>query len=154
MCGGVVDGLGEHGADDADIIGDLGNVLEHLADLLAGCSMAVELEVGGPAGEFLSLELGDGLPLGEGSRHGLAVECREFRLVVESFQVGWSPSHVKEDDSLDARTVVSGNTGAGPQVSRVFSMKKAAKGETSEPCSSLVQEGSTGNPEGAGGSQG
>ena len=54
----------------------------------------------------LSLELCDGLALGEGFRHGLAAKFIELWFVVESFEMRWPSCHAEEDDALCFRRVV------------------------------------------------
>ena len=50
--------------------------------------------------EFLSLELGELLPLGQALGHRLAVHLGELRLGVEGFQVGWPARHREPDHAL------------------------------------------------------
>ena len=80
----VIDLLGLHRADDADVVGDLGVVRQEVADRLAGRAVAGELGLRAEAEELLlALELGDRLAGGERGGHRLAVHRGELRLVVE-----------------------------------------------------------------------
>ena len=83
----VVDLFRDHGSDDGDVVSHLLVVGEEVGDVLSG--LAVLFESGEVALDFegFPLELGDGLSLGEGLGHGLAVEFVELELVVEGFEV-------------------------------------------------------------------
>ena len=47
--------------------------------------------------EFLALQLGNGLTLGEGFRHRFSVQLVELGFVVEGFQVGGPARHAEKD---------------------------------------------------------
>ena len=83
----VVDLLGPHRADDADLVGDAADVREQLADLLPGLAELLEAVLRPEALQLLALELGDRLALGERLGHRLAVHLGELRLVVERLEV-------------------------------------------------------------------
>jgi hypothetical protein len=83
----VVDLLGDHGADDGNIVGEFGGVRKEVADDLSALAILVELGEVALDFELLSLKLRDGLSFGEGSWHGLAVELIELGFVVEGFKV-------------------------------------------------------------------
>jgi hypothetical protein len=68
----VVDRLGGHRADDADVIRDLLDVGEQLGDLLPVLADLVELVLRPEAAQLLALELRDRLALGERLGHRLA----------------------------------------------------------------------------------
>ena len=108
--GVVIDLLGPHGADDADVVGDAADVGEQRADLLAGFAEFLERMLGAEADEALALQLGDLLPLGEGVRHGLAAQFGELGLVVEGFQVRRAAGLIEEDDALGLGGKCSGLT--------------------------------------------
>ena len=100
MGGIVVDGLGVHRANDADIVRYLREMVKDFADLLARFSVPVELEVGSAAGQFLALQLSDGLALGETVGHGLSIPLGKHGLVVEALEVRGPACHIEEDDAL------------------------------------------------------
>ncbi len=96
----VVDLLGPHGADDADVVGDAADVGEERADLLSGFAEFLEGMLGAEAGEALALQLGDLLAGGKGIGHGLAGHFGELGFVVEGFEVGGAARLIEEDDAL------------------------------------------------------
>ena len=98
--GVVVDRLGDHRADDADLVGDGGDVGEDRADLLAAGPVASERVLGREADELLALELGDRHALRERLGHRLAVHPGELGLGVEGLQVRGAAGHVEVDDPL------------------------------------------------------
>ena len=76
----VVDLLGRHRADDADLVGDPGDVREQVGDLLPRLPVLVEL-AGRPARlQHRVLELGELLPLGERLGERLAVQLLQLGL--------------------------------------------------------------------------
>ena len=96
----VIDLLGPHRADDADVVGDAADVREQLADLLAGLAELLEAVLRAEADQLLALQLRDLLALGERLRHRLAVHLGELGLVVEGFEVRRAAGLVEEDDAL------------------------------------------------------
>ena len=105
----VVDRFGHHRADNADLVGDGGDVGEDRADLLAARAAASERMLGREADELLALELGDGHALGERLGHGLAMHPGQVGLRVQGLQVRRAAGHVEIDDPL----------GLGGQVERM-----------------------------------
>ena len=83
----MVDLLGDHAADDAEVVGDAGGVGEERRDFLT--ALAVFPEIGESAAGFEDrvLELGELLAFGEAFWEGLAVETFEFRFPVEAFEL-------------------------------------------------------------------
>src|SRR5439155_13725549 len=65
----MIDLLGEHRANNADLVGDTADVRKQLGNLLAGLAEFLEAVLGAEADERLPLQLGDLLSLGEGLRH-------------------------------------------------------------------------------------
>ena len=96
MGGVVVNGLGVHRAYDADIVRYPRNMLKDFADMLTRLTVAVKLEIGSAASQFLALQLSNGLPLGEAVWHGLPIPFGKYRLVVEAFQMRGPTSHVEK----------------------------------------------------------
>ena len=98
----VVDLLGDHRADDADVVSKLlmpgsKTSLIHLA----AWPVAVELEHRAvPRLQLLVLELCDRLALGVRLGHRLVVKLGQLRLVVERLQMRRSAGHAEEDDAL------------------------------------------------------
>ena len=93
----VVDLLGGHRPDDADLVGDARDVREQVGDLLPRLAVPVEL-AGRPArGEDLVLELGELLPLRERLGERLAVQLLEPRLVVEALELRRPAGHAEVD---------------------------------------------------------
>ena len=76
----VIDLLGPHRADDADVVGDAADVREELADLLAGLAELLEAVLRAEADQRLALQLRDLLALGERFRHGLPCISASFGL--------------------------------------------------------------------------
>ncbi len=102
----VVDRLGHHGPDDADLVGDAPDVREELADLLARLAELLERVLRREALERLPLELRDRHPRRERAGHRLAVHLGELRLVVERLQVRRPAGHAEEDDPFRLRREV------------------------------------------------
>ena len=48
----------------------------------------------------LALQLGDGLPLGNGLGHGFAIHFLELWLEIKGFEMGGASRHAEEDNSL------------------------------------------------------
>ena len=97
----VVDLLGLHRADDADVVGDVGDVRQPVADRLAGGAVPGELRLRPEAEELLlRLELRDRLAGGERGGNRLAVHRGELRLVVEEFELRRPARHAEEDHAL------------------------------------------------------
>ena len=99
----VVDLLGDHRADHADVVGDGADVREEHGDFDAGLAIALELGEGAARDEFASLELGELLAGGERSRERLAVDGVELRLGVEGFELRGTTRHAKVNDPLRPR---------------------------------------------------
>ena len=93
----VVDLLGDHGADDGDVIRHLSGPGQVVADVLGPTSVLFELGEVALHLEFLALQLGNGLTLGEGFGHRFSVQLVELGFVVEGFQVGGPARHAEKD---------------------------------------------------------
>src|SRR6185369_515440 len=102
----VVDLLGPHGADDAEVIGNAADAREELAHLLAGFAVGLELVLRAKADQRLALQLRDLLSLGHRRGHRLAVHRGELGFVVEGLEVGRSAGLIEEDYALGFRRVV------------------------------------------------
>ena len=94
----MVDLFGHHRADDGDVIGHFLVPREVVRDVLAGLAVFFELGEVALHLEGFPLKLGDGLALGEGLGHGLAIQFVEFRFVVEGFEVRRPARHTEEND--------------------------------------------------------
>ena len=131
----VVDLIGDHGLDHADVIGEGLDVGEEVADFDAALAAFLKGCLWAESGERFALELGDGLPGGDGLGHGVAVLSLEFRFVVEGFEMARPARHAEVDDAFctgemvwelrHARHWVSG----GGEQARA---RHAAKGERPE----------------------
>jgi hypothetical protein len=92
----------------------------------------------------LSLELCDGLALGEGFRHGLPVQLIELWFVVESLEMRWSTCHTEKDDAFCFGRVVREAGQAGVFFNETVCASELRKeGCGSEGKSSVVEESST-----------
>ncbi len=97
--GGVVELVGVHGADDAEVIGDGGEVGEHFGDF--GLVFSVFVEVVEWAEEFGgAFDEGEGFAGEEFFGAVFEVVFFEFGFVVEEFVLRWRPGHVEVDDSF------------------------------------------------------
>ena len=105
----VVGVVGEHGADEAEIVGALGDLGKQLADPQAGLPALLEF----PVGLFEKLHLAPVL-LREGVEHflrhliGRVVVGDELRFVVEGIHMRDAAAHVEKDHALGARREMRG----------------------------------------------
>src|SRR5581483_3807225 len=100
MRGVVIDLLGPHGADDADVVRHAADVGEQAYHLLSRFAELLELVLRAEAFQLFALQLCDLLALGERFGHALAVHLRQLRLVVERLQVRGAAGLVEKDDAL------------------------------------------------------
>ena len=98
--GVVVDGIRRHRADDADVVGHGTDVRQKFGELGAVLAVPGELELRSLADEFLALELGELLAVGEALRHALAVHLGESGLMVEELELRGASGHGQPDDAL------------------------------------------------------
>ena len=140
----MIDRLGVHGANDAEIIRHLWDMLEYFAYLLPGFAMTIELKIWSPTGELFSLELGDGLALCQGLRHGFPIQLGELGLGVKGFQVGWATGHVQEDDALDPGSVMTGQGDTIPPGYRLVTSHQVREGDAPESGGCLIYKGASG----------
>ncbi len=82
----VIDLLGLHRADDADVVGDAGDVRQQLADALARLAVAGELDLRPKQRSSLPCSWAMGWPGGVRLGHRLAVHGGELGLFVEQFR--------------------------------------------------------------------
>ena len=106
MGGVVVDLLGNHGADDADLVGDRSCVGEKVGNLDARLAVFLKAGEGAAGDELGTLELGELLAFGERFRERLAVELVQFRLGIEGFQVRGAAGHAEVDHAFRLRREV------------------------------------------------
>ena len=77
MCAGIViDRIGRHRADEADVVDHRTDMREQRADLRLVCAELGERMLRPEAHQLRSLQLGELLPLGHALRHGLAIELQ------------------------------------------------------------------------------
>ncbi len=94
----VVDGFGFEGVYNANLIGHFANERENFGNHLARLAERFELVLRGEAGEFLPLQLGNGLPFRERFGHRLAPHLCQFGLVIECFEMARSAGLAEEDN--------------------------------------------------------
>src|SRR5439155_24804267 len=102
----MIDGVGDHRADDADVVGHAADVWKQFADFLTGPTAKGKGKLWRKTNQLLILKLGNLLSFGERVGHGLPVEPGKLRFVVKSLQVRRPPSHVKEDYPFGAWGIV------------------------------------------------
>ena len=96
----MIDLLGLHRADDADLVGDAGDVREQVGDLLARLAVLLEFDERPARLEHGVLKLGELLPLGERLGERLAVELLQLGLVVEALELRRAARHAEVDHPL------------------------------------------------------
>ena len=96
----VVDLLGLHRADHAELVGLLGDLGEEIAHFDARLAVLREIREGSSRLQFGALELGELLSLGERLGKGFVVEGFQVGLPVEGFELGGASRHAEEDDAL------------------------------------------------------
>jgi hypothetical protein len=96
----VVDLLGLHRANDADVVGDRADVGQEVADGLTRLAVFAKRSLWSKAQKLLLLQLSDRLALGERLGHRRAVHGGQLRLLVEQFKVRRPAGHAQEDDAL------------------------------------------------------
>src|SRR5207244_11319883 len=102
MCWIVVDLLGMHRADDADVVGDFGDVRKQARNFLPGIAVFFEFSEWSASFQLGILELRELLALGERFGKRLAIDLLQLRLEIEAFQMRWSASHTQMDNSFRA----------------------------------------------------
>ncbi len=102
----MVDLLGVHRPDDAEVVGHSAEVREDRGDFLAAPAPPLERMLRPEAAERLALQLSDRLALGERRGHSLTVQLLQLRLVVEGFVMRRAARHVQLDNPLRPRHVV------------------------------------------------
>jgi hypothetical protein len=152
MRGVVVDLLGVHRTDDANIIGDPGDVRKKIRDFLARLTVFLEFGEGTASFEFRILQLCQLLALGERLREWLPVDAFQFRFVIERFQVGRPAGHAQMDDSFgvdgevwwidDAFPLLFGSDG-GLGASDEFRVEERGERQTAESISGAAEEGAS-----------
>lgn len=114
MRGIVVDLIGVHRADDAEVVGHPAEMREETAHFLAGLAELLEVVLRAETFEFLALQLRDLLAFSEGAGHGLAVHFLELGLEVPGLEMRRPAGHVEMDDALRLRWPVQRPDDAGP----------------------------------------
>src|ERR1700722_8060390 len=93
----MVDLFSVHRADDANVIGDLGNLRQDGADFLSGFSDLRERKLRSETIQWLALELCDLLAFGVRLRHWFPAHFCQLRLVIQGLEMRWSACHAKKD---------------------------------------------------------
>ncbi len=83
----MVDLLGDHAANDAQLVGNRSLMRQIIADPLSAVPVLLELGQVPLDLQLLTLQLRDGLACGERIGHRLTIQAIELRLVVEGFQL-------------------------------------------------------------------
>jgi len=106
----VIDGLGVHRLDEAEVISDGPDVGEQFAHPDAGFPVALEVEHGSDAGKrgLSRGHSGDALAHADGAGQFLAVVLSELRFVVVEVDVGRPSGHEEEDDPFRLGSEVEG----------------------------------------------
>ncbi len=104
----MVDLLGTHRFDHADVVGDRSDVGQEVGDLHAAFAVAFEVRERATCFENGVLELGELLAFGEGFGKGFAVDAVEFRFRVEGFDVRRTASHAEVDHAFRFWSEVGG----------------------------------------------
>ena len=101
----VVDRIGMDGADDGDVVDDLGGPREQFADPGAALAVLGKLEEGGCDGEFglAARHRGDALALADRFRQVLLKTRLERGFVVERIELRRPAVHMEIDDTLGGR---------------------------------------------------
>ena len=133
----VIDLLGVHRADDADVVGDAGDVRERSEISCPDCAMLLELAERPARLQHRVLQLGELLALGERLGERLAVELASVRLEVEGLEVRRPARHAEVDDALRLDRAVRRVEHASPAFARaVVSAAPRAVPEKSDGSSS------------------
>ena len=94
----MIDLLSYHRAYDRYIIRHFCSPWKVVTDVLSTLTVLLEFGQVTLHLEFFTLQLSDGLPLGEGLGHGLPMEFIQLGLVIKSFQMGGPARHAEEND--------------------------------------------------------
>ncbi len=110
----VIDGVGDHRADNAEIVGHRADVRKQLADFLARPTAPGKGKLRRKTSQLLILQLSNLLAFRERLGHRLPVQFGKLRFVIERLQVRRPASHIKEDDPFGAWRMVKRIHHAGP----------------------------------------
>src|SRR5262249_1351673 len=99
----MIDLLRMHRSDDANLIGNLGNMGKNRADFLSGFSNLRKRKLWRETDELLALELRDLLAVGVRVRHWFAVQFRQLWLMVKRLQMRRPARHAQKYDPLGFR---------------------------------------------------
>jgi len=140
----VVDCFGEHGADDAEVVGDFGCVGHEVAD--GRGTVAVRFEVGERAGEreagLIAAHASEALALADGVGELPAVLVAEEGFGVEGFELGGAAGLEEVDDAFGFGGEVEGGEEAGGGLGLLleFFTEDGAKGKATEAKSGHAEE--------------
>ena len=144
----VVDLLGVHRADDANVVRNTADVREQLGNFLPGSAPLPELAKR-PAGlQFRVLQLRELLPPGEGFGERFIVELLEFRLVIKTFEVRRPARHAEMNDAFGPHRKMgrlndpfpSGRSLRGLSRAQQFGIEQAGQRQTAEPVGGAAQK--------------
>jgi hypothetical protein len=97
----VIDRIGRHGSNQANLVGDRTDVGQQGADFGPLTPDLLERKHGPQALEFLTLQLGKLLAGGEALGHRLAVQLCKLGFWIEELKMGRPAGHRQPDDPLD-----------------------------------------------------
>src|SRR2546421_392371 len=144
----VIDLLGVHRADDANVVRNTADVREQLGNFLPGPAPLPELAKR-PAGlQFRVLQLRELLPPGEGFGERFIVELLEFRLVIKPFEVRRPARHAEMNDAFGPHRKMcrlndpfpSGCSLRGLSRAQQFGVEQAGQRQTAEPVGGAAQK--------------
>src|SRR5438128_1740398 len=96
----VIDLLGVHRTEDANLVRDPANVRKEFRDFLTALTPLLEFTKRAARLQFRVLQLSQLLAFGERLRERLAVEFLELGLVIETFQMRRPARHAEVNDAL------------------------------------------------------
>jgi hypothetical protein len=148
---GVIELIGVNGADQADVVGDFGQVREGFGDFHAALAVLGEFELRAHHGGVRADE-GEPLTASDGGRQGLAVHPGEFRLGVEKVEVAGGTGHEEVDDGFGFARIVRlpglhWIDGSGSGVGEGAFGKEAGEGDLAEADPAIAEEVAAGEIE-------
>ena len=157
----VIDLLRHQRPHDRDLVRHLANAREDGTDMLSALPKVLELVLWSQALQVIpaTLQLRDGLTLGNRLGHGLAVHLRKLGLVIEGLEVGGPARHAQVNDPLGPGKKVRLLDHTGPFLgfSGTGFLQDRRERKSTDPCRRLVEEGAAvqiiGNVHGVRGSE-
>ena len=93
----VVEGVGDHGFDDGDVVHNFGEVWEEFGDFGAALTVLLKFELWTEK-SGIGIDEGGAIAFQEFGRWESAIELSQLRLVVKEFEMTGSTGHEKKDD--------------------------------------------------------